>query len=155
MKQLGSCILMFFIFAALLFSACQNDTNNPSDTDLTGLWRAAVAFSSCTPAAVCAAAGFQAGSSQNAVMNLAQSGNNVNGTYTYEGAGISANISGNAGGTEVLLDGSAANLFGRITVRVQGTISGNTTIQANVSHQISLLDGREGTVLGSGMFTRQ
>lgn len=154
MKQLRSLISILLVFAALLLSACNNDSNNPGDTDLTGLWRAAVAFSSCTPAAVCAAAGFSAGSTANSVMNLAQSGNDVNGTYTYEGAGITANVSGNAGADQVLLDGSASNPFGTITVRLQGTVS-NNTIQANVSHQISLLDGREGTVLGSGIFTKQ
>lgn len=153
MKQLRSFIPLF-IFAVLLLSACRNDSSNSGDTDLTGLWRAGVLFSSCTPSAVCAAAGFQADATANAVMNLAQDGNNVNGTYTYEGIGISATISGNAGGDQVLLDGAATNPFGRVTVRLQGTVSSNT-IQANVSHQISLIDGREGTVLGSGMFTKQ
>jgi hypothetical protein len=151
MKQLVTFIPLILLFS-LLQTACQNDENN--DLDLTGLWRAAIAFSSCTPSDVCVAAGFQAGSTANAVMNLAQSGNNVNGTYTYEGAGITANVTGSFGGSQLLLDGGATNPFGQITVRLTGTVS-NNTIQANVTHQISLIDGREGSVIGSGMFAKQ
>jgi hypothetical protein len=151
MKQLAI-LVPLVLFAALFQTACQNDDNNMGD--LSGIWRAAIAFSSCSPSDVCVAAGFQAGSSANAVMNLSQTGNNVNGTYTYEAAGITANVSGNFGGSQLLLDGGAANPFGQITVRLTGTVS-NNTIQANVTHQISLIDGREGSVIGSGMFAKQ
>ncbi len=115
-----------------------------------------VTFQSCSPADVCSDTGFTQGSTLNAVMPLSQSMPNrteVQGTYTYEGAGIAADLEGSLGGNQLILDGAATNPLGSITVRFAGNVSGNV-IAATVTHQINLLDGRSGNVSGTGTFTR-
>ncbi|HSE41157.1 MAG TPA: hypothetical protein VLH08_10380 [Acidobacteriota bacterium] len=145
------------MFLALFISGCADENDRQNAIDVSGTWRSAVTFTSCSPADVCSAAGFDQGTSQNAVMNLSQNDpdeTQVEGTYTYEGAGIAANIEGTIGGMQLTVNGAASNpLLGSITVRLTGTVSGNS-LNATVTHQINLTDGRSADVSGTGTFTR-
>ena len=156
MRQPFSLLRWLLVILTILVAGCTSNNNSGNGSlNVTGLWLASVSFVSCTPTDVCTAVGFRAGTSANARMNLTQGGNNVNGTYTYDGSGISADISGNAGGNQVVLDGTALNVLGRITVHLVGIVSNNTRMQTNISHQILLIDGRAGTVLGTAEFLKQ
>jgi hypothetical protein len=151
MKKILICLA---VVAAL--AGCSNDNNDENAPDISGTWRAAVTFQSCAPADVCSATGFTQGSTLNAVMVLGQSMPNrseVEGNYTYEGSGISADVQGSVGGSQLVIDGNAGNILGNITVHLAGNISGNT-MNATVTHQINLIDGRSGNVTGSGTFSR-
>lgn len=86
-------------------------------------------------------------------MDLRQNGNRVEGTYTYQGLGINATVSGNLVDTMLVLTGEAQHPLGRASVRLTGTVS-NSGIASNVTHNISVIDGRSGTVSGSGNFTK-
>ena len=137
-------------------AGCTKDNNDGNAPDISGTWRAAVTFQTCSPEDVCSATGFTQGSTLNAVMPLGQSMPNqseVEGTYTYEGSGISADVQGSVGGTQIVLDGSASNILGNITVHLAGSISGNV-MNATITHQINLIDGRSGNVTGSGTFSK-
>jgi hypothetical protein len=156
MRQPFSLLRWLLVVLTILFAGCTSNNNSGNGSlDVSGLWLAPVSFVSCSPTDVCTTAGFVAGSTANARMNLSQSGNNVSGTYTYDGAGISADVSGNAGGNQVVLDGTASNPFGRVTVHLVGIVSNNNRMQTNISHQILLIDGRGGTVLGTAEFIKQ
>jgi hypothetical protein len=147
-------LICLAVMAAL--AGCSNDNNDENATDISGTWRAAVTFQSCAPADVCAATGFNEGSTLNAVMVLGQSMPNrseVEGNYTYEGSGISADVQGSVGGNQLVLDGGASNILGNITVHVAGNVSGNN-MTATITHQINLVDGRSGNVTGSGTFSK-
>lgn len=143
-------------FVVILFLVGCTKQNEENAIDVSGTWRAAVTFQSCTPADVCSDTGFTQGSTLNAVMPLSQSVPNrteVQGTYSYEGAGIAADLEGSVGGNQLALNGAATNLLGTITVGFAGNVSGNV-MTATVTHQINLLDGRSGNVSGTGTFTR-
>jgi hypothetical protein len=153
MKKIsGVCILL-----ALIISGCADDNDRQNAIDISGTWRSTVTFQSCSPADVCSAAGFDQGTTQNAVMNLSQDEpdeTRVEGTYTYEGAGIAADIEGTIGGMQLTVNGAASNpLIGSITVRLTGTVSGNS-MNATITHQINLVDGRSADVTAAGTFTR-
>ena len=146
--------LVFCVCSAL--SGCWLDDNNSSNSNeinVAGTWRAPVQVSSCNPSDVCGQVGFQQGQTFTAILVLQQNGSNVNGTYTYQGANISADVTGNISGSRLTLNGTVNNPFGRATVAFVGTVN-NSTIQANVSHDVTLFDGRSGTVSGSGTFSK-
>jgi len=155
MRKVSLFKLLVFFGVCILLSGCWLD-NNQSDSNamnVAGSWRAPVQVTSCTPSDVCRQAGFVQGQSYNAVMNLHQNGSDVNGTYTYESSNISADVSGKISGSQLRLSGNVQNPFGRATVDFVGSIS-NSVINATVAHNVSLFDGRSGTVGGSGDFTR-
>ena len=139
-----------FVLAGCWFDNGQSNTN---EMNVAGTWRASVRVDSCSPSNVCSQAGFQQGQTFNAVMTLHQNGSSVDGTYTYEGANLSADVSGNISGSRLTLNGNVQNPFGKATVAFVGTVS-NSVIDATVSHNVTLFDGRAGTVGGSGNFTR-
>ena len=146
------------LFLALATYGCWPFDNNDNGTgtssvDVSGTWHSAMMVETCTPANTCKAAGFTPGQSANATMVLTQNGSNVKGTYTYDGAGINADVSGQVSGNQLTLNGDASNPFGQVTVDLTGTVA-NSQIAANVSHNISLIDGRSGTVTGSGTFSK-
>ena len=87
------------------------------------------------------------------VMTLTQDGNKVNGTYTYEGTGVTAQISGTVSGNNLVVDGNASSVLGKVTVHLTGTVNQNV-MPSNVSHQVDLVDGRSGTITGTGEFRR-
>jgi hypothetical protein len=146
--------LIFCVSSVLTGCWLDNSSSSSSnETNVAGTWRGPVQVNSCTPADVCNQAGFQKGQTFNAVMKLQQNGSNVDGTYTYEGANLTANVSGTISGSQLTLNGNVNNPFGRATVAFAGNVS-NSTIDANVSHDVSLFDGRSGTVTGAGTFAR-
>jgi len=151
MRKLLICLAMIVALAG-----CTKDNNDGNAPDISGTWRAAVTFQSCAPADVCSATGFTQGSTLNAVMVLSQSMPNrteVEGNYTYEGSGISADVQGSVGGNQLVLDGGASNILGNITLHLAGSVSGNV-MNATITHQINLVDGRSGNVTGSGTFSK-
>jgi hypothetical protein len=140
----------------LIISGCA-DEDEQDAIDISGTWNGAITFQSCSPADVCATSGFTQGTSRNAIMTLTQNVPNrtqVEGTYTYEGAGIDADLEGTIGGTQLAVNGVASNpLLGSITVRLTGNVS-NNSIDATVTHQVNLNDGRSADVTGTGTFVR-
>lgn len=151
MKKILICLAVIVWLAG-----CTKDSNDGNAPDISGTWRAAVTFQSCAPADVCSATGFTQGSTLNAVMVLGQGMPNrseVEGNYTYEGSGISADVQGSVGGNQLVLDGGASNILGNITVHLAGNISANV-MNATVTHQINLVDGRSGNVTGTGTFSK-
>lgn len=148
----------FSLVLAILFSAfllgC-NDDDGPGDglLDVEGTWQGTVTFSSCTPAAVCADAGFTQGTTLIAIMDLNQDRNEVEGTYTYQGAGVNAEVGGNVGANQLMIDGAANNPLGRVTVNLVGTVTSGA-MNSTISHQVTLTDGRSGTVAGTGIFIK-
>jgi hypothetical protein len=143
--------IVFLLF--LLFSGCNNDNTNSSGVDVSGTWRAQMAVETCTPADLCSATGLNVGTMVNAVMTLSQNESKVQGTYTYQGAGISSDVSGTVVGNQIVLDGAVTQLLGRITVHLIGTVL-NNQMQTTVSHDVTLTDGRSGRITGSGNFSR-
>lgn len=141
-----------WVFACLLLAAGCN-TKDDSSVGVSGHWTATITVQSCSPSDVCSSAGFTPGQTVIAIMDLHQSGNRVEGTYTYQGLGINATVSGNLADTQLVLDGEAQHPLGRATVHFTGTVS-DSGIASNVSHNINLIDGRSGTVGGSGNFTK-
>jgi hypothetical protein len=149
-------IVLICLSVIVAVAGCSTDNKNEDAQDISGTWRAAVTFQSCAPADVCSATGFTQGSTLNAVMTLGQSMPNrseVEGSYTYEGSGINADVQGSIGGNQLVLDGGASNILGNITVHLAGNISGNV-MNATVTHQINLVDGRSGNVTGTGTFSK-
>jgi hypothetical protein len=151
LKRLSINLAIVSVFL-LLFTACNNETNQ-NGVDVTGTWRAQLAVDSCSPSDLCSSIGFKTGSTANAVMVLSQNGSKVQGTYTYEGTGITADVSGSVAGNQIVLDGSVSQVLGRVTVHLNGTVL-NNQMQTTVSHEVSLADGRSGTITGSGNFSR-
>jgi hypothetical protein len=148
--------ILYLLLALVPLAGCflfEDDESATPSVNVQGTWRAPVTFQSCSPTSTCDDAGFTAGTSANATMSLRQNGNKVEGGYTYDGAGAVAEISGEVMGNQVVLDGRASNPLGRITVRLTGAVSGSV-IDARVSHEIDLPDGRSGSVSGTGNFTR-
>lgn len=148
--------LFFCILAVLAMPGCFFDNDGDSGTgsvNVAGTWTASVSVEGCSPANVCQSAGFQQGQTVRAVMALRQNGNTVEGTYTYEGAPISADVNGRVSGTQLVLNGSVSNPLGKATVDFVGAVSGSV-IDAAVSHNVTLNDGTSGTVSGSGDFVR-
>ncbi|HEY7162480.1 MAG TPA: hypothetical protein VH815_14535 [Acidobacteriota bacterium] len=151
MKKLLICLSVIVALAG-----CSNDNNDENAPDVSGTWRGAVTFQSCSPADVCTATGFTQGSTLNAVLVLSQGSPNrseLDGNYTYEGSGITADVEGSVGGNQLVVDGGATNILGTITVHLAGNISTNV-MNATVTHQINLVDGRSGNVTGSGTLSR-
>ena len=151
MKKFLICLSVIVALAG-----CSNDNNEGNAPDVSGTWRGAVTFQSCSPADVCNATGFTQGSTLNAVLVLSQGSPNrseLNGNYTYEGSGITADVEGSVGGNQLVVDGGASNILGTITVHLAGNVSGNV-MTATVTHQINLIDGRSGNVTGSGTLSR-
>jgi len=146
-------VLVFGLTVVLFGCWFDNGQSNSNELNVAGTWRAAVRVDSCSPSNVCHQAGFEQGKMFNAVMTLHQNGSNVDGTYTYEGANISADVSGKISGSTLTLNGNVQNPFGRATIAFAGTVS-NSVIDASVSHDVTLFDGRSGTVGGSGNFTK-
>ena len=150
---------LFLISVTLLsLSGCFFDDNNSGDNDpnalnVAGNWQATVHVDNCTPAAVCSAYGFQQGLTVTAVMNLSQNGSNVQGTYSYQGAPINAEVTGRVTGSQLTLNGVVNDILGRATVSFVGAVSGNV-IDAAVSHEVSVTGGPTGNVNGSGDFVR-
>lgn len=141
------------VVSVLFLTNCNNEAD-PSGVNVEGVWRAQVSVESCSPADVCSTAGFTLGGSLPATMNLSQSATAVDGNYTYDNSGIDADVQGNVAGNQLVLNGTATNpLLGRATVHFTGTVAGDR-IEADVSHEIMLVDGRAATVGGSGIFTR-
>jgi hypothetical protein len=155
MRKVSLFKLLVLLGVCFLLSGCFLDDNQSGSNALNvaGTWRAPVQVTSCTPSNVCSQAGFEQGKTYNAVMNLNQNGSDVNGTYTYENSNINADVSGKISGSQLRLTGNVQNPFGRATVDFVGNVS-NSVINATVSHNVSLFDGRTGTVGGSGDFTR-
>jgi hypothetical protein len=151
MRKLLICLAVITALAG-----CSNDNKDSNGPDISGTWRGPVTFQSCSPADVCSATGFTQGSTLNAVMVLSQGMPNrseLEGNYTYEGSGISADVQGSVGGNQLVIDGGASNILGNITVHLAGNISGNN-MTATITHQINLVDGRSGNVTGSGTFSK-
>jgi hypothetical protein len=148
----GVCICLILIAAG-----CADEDDAQDAIDVAGTWNATIVSQSCTPSDVCADAGFTQGTSLNAIMTLTQNVPNrtqVEGSYTYQGAGISADLEGTIGGNQLSVNGAASVPFlGSITVRLNGSVSGNS-IDATVNHQINLDDGRSADVTGTGTFVR-
>jgi len=153
MKKFGLITTLLVGMLTLWMNSCSNDNGTGNNVDVSGTWRSTVTFQTCSPADVCAAAGFTAGRMQSAVMTLTQNGNKLQGTYTYQGAPVSADITGNVNGNQVTLDGTASNILGSVTVHLTGTVN-NNVMDSNVSHNVSLIDGRSGAVTATGQFTR-
>ena len=155
MRKVSLFKLLLAFGVTIVLSGCWLDDNGSgsNEMNIAGTWRAAVRVDSCTPSDVCRQAGFEQGKMFDAVMSLHQNGNNVEGTYTYVGSNLSANVSGKISGNQLTLSGNVQNPFGRATVAFVGAVS-NSVIAATVSHNVSLFDGRSGTVGGSGDFTR-
>ena len=61
---------------------------------------------------------------------------------------------GSVGGNQLVLDMVERVIFWElITVHLAGSVSGNM-MNATITHQINLIDGRSGNVTGSGTFSR-
>jgi hypothetical protein len=151
---MGKCVRIGLILFLLAAGCKKHDSiTGPDTANVAGTWRGTVAASSCTPADVCSSVGFSGGNAVG-IMTLTQNGSKVNGTYTYEGAGINAEVSGSVSGSNLVVDGKASSFLGKVTVHLSGTVDQNT-LPSNVSHQVNLADGRSGTIIGSGEFLRQ
>ena len=154
MRKVSLFKLTLLFCVSLALAKCSNDnSSNSNGVNVAGTWRGPIQVTSCSPSDVCNQAGFQQGLTFTAVMTLQQNGSDVNGSYTYQGANISADVSGNISGSNLTLNGSANNFFGRATVALTGKVN-NSTMDSNVSHNITLFDGRSGTVSGTGTLTR-
>jgi hypothetical protein len=135
------------------FFGDEETSSSSSGLNVAGTWRATMNVETCSPSDVCSSAGFRPGLSVKAIMNLKQNGDNVEGTYTYEDSGINADVQGRITDSQLTLNGSAQDPLGRATVALVGFVSGSV-IDASVSHDVTLFDGRSGTVTGSGDFSK-
>ena len=152
-----SLIKLFVVlsFTAALSGCIFDDDSNSGNAgvNIAGTWRATVQVENCSPADVCEDAGFERGSTVTAVMVLRQDGTKVEGTYTYSGAGLDADVEGSVRDNHLVLNGDVQNPLGSATVDVVAFASDNL-IEAAVSHNVRLFDGRSGTVSGSGDFSK-
>ena len=157
MRKVSLIKLITIIGIALVISGCifdeDGDNDSTSGLNVAGTWTATVSVDNCQPLDVCRPVGFETGETFTAVMNLSQNGDDVEGTYTYQGAGISADVEGHVTDTQLILNGDVQNPFGTATVALVGHVS-NGVIDAAISHNVRLFDGRQGTVSGSGNFTK-
>jgi hypothetical protein len=147
-------LFVVLIFTALL-SGCffGDEDSGTAGVNIAGTWRATVQVENCSPADVCDDAGFEPGTTVSAVMVLRQDGTKVEGTYTYTGAGLDADVEGTVTDSHLVLNGEVQNPFGRASVDLVGFAS-DSVIDAAVSHNVTLFDGRSGTVSGSGDFSK-
>jgi len=151
-----SLIKLFVVlgFTAVLSGCIFGDEDSgPAGVNIAGTWRATVQVENCSPADVCEDAGFVRGTTVNAVMVLRQDGTKVEGTYTYEGAGVDADVEGTVRDNHLVLNGDIQDPFGSVTVDLVAFAS-ESVIDAAVSHNVRLFDGRSGTVTGSGDFSK-
>jgi len=157
MRKVSLFKLTLILAACSVIAGCFLDDNGSSNSNgevnVAGTWTGPVKVNSCSPSDVCNQAGFQQGQTFNAVLTLQQNGSNVNGKYTCQGANISADVSGTISGSNLTLNGTVNNPFGRATVAFAGKVN-NSSMDSTVSHDVTLFDGRSGTVSGSGTFTR-
>jgi hypothetical protein len=144
--------LAIICFLALLFPGCDSDKHSRSNVDVSGTWHAQFAVESCKPAYFCSATGMTLGATGNAVLTLSQSGNKVQGTYTYQTASIKSDVSGTVTGNRVVLDGSVTKEMGRIKVHLTGTVLKNQ-MQSTATYDVTLADGQSGRITGSGNFS--
>src|SRR5262245_49999777 len=142
------------LLSALLFSSCEdsNDSVDPADS-VTGTWIAQVTIQSCTPADVCNAIQLPTGPIT-ATMQLSQVGERVTGTYGYAAIALRADVTGLHRNQSLTLTGTAIAPVGQATVQLTGTV-GSNSIQANIEHRVSLIDGRTGAATGTGTFVLQ
>jgi hypothetical protein len=155
MRKVSLIKLIIVLCFSLVTFGCIFDEDGGSGTgsNIAGTWNANVQVETCTPTDVCNAAGFRQGETFHAVMVLRQDGNDVEGTYTYQGTGINADIEGRINDDHLVLNGNVQHPLGRATVGLVGVVSGSV-IEAALSHNVTIFDGRSGTVGGSGDFTR-
>ena len=147
------CLQIIVLIGCALLFACNNDSEPLDVADVQGTWTGTVTFTSCDPASVCAETGFSAGLTRNATLTLNQDRNVLEGTYTYDGAGINAPVEGRTGSNVVSINGLATTTAGSITVNISGTVSSNI-MQVNITHQVNLNDSRAANVTGTATFTR-
>ena len=155
MRKVSLIKLTIVLCFSLVAFGCIFDESDESGSgsNIAGTWHANVQVETCTPTDVCNAAGFRQGETFNAVMVLRQDGTDVEGTYTYQGTGINADIEGKINNDHLVLNGDVQHPLGRATVGLVGVVSGSV-IEAALSHNVTIFDGRSGTVSGSGDFTR-
>lgn len=147
-------LLFTLILAAFALAGCNNDNSQGNaQVNVQGTWHAPVSVLTCSPDSTCSAAGFVAGKTYNATMTLTQNGSSVKGTYTYDGAPVNADVSGQVSGNQLTISGDVSNIFGKVTVDLTGTVS-NNQIDSNIAHDVNLSDGRSGHVTASGTFTK-
>ena len=156
MRKVSLIKLIIVLCFSLVAVGCifdENDESGSGGANIAGTWTANVQVETCTPTDVCNAAGFRQGETFTAVMVLRQDGGDIEGTYTYQGTGINADIEGKINNDHLVLNGDVQHPLGRATVGLVGVVSGSA-IEAAVSHNVTIFDGRSGIVNGSGDFTR-
>jgi hypothetical protein len=146
-------VLSFTLVLSGCFFGDEDSSGGNAGANIAGTWRATVQVENCSPFDVCAEAGFEPGKTVIAVMVLKQDGTDVEGTYTYEGAGISADVEGTISDNHLVLNGDVQNPLGSATVDLVAFAT-DSLIEAAVSHNVNLFDGRSGTVSGSGDFIK-
>lgn len=146
--------LLFLLIAA--FAGCDDTPNNEPDdntANVRGVWVGDVTIQSCLPAEVCDSIQLPTGPIV-ASMQLSQASDRVEGVYSYPAILIRANVTGVVNVRSLSLSGTAIQTVGQATVQLTGTV-GTNTIQANIEHRISLIDGRTATATGTGTFVFQ
>jgi hypothetical protein len=155
MRKVSLIKLFVVLGLTAVLSGCifGDEDNGTAGVNVAGTWQATVQVENCSPSDVCDDAGFERGTTVSAVMVLRQDGTKVEGTYTYSGTGIEADIEGTIRDNHLVLKGDAQNPFGSATVDLVAFAS-ESLIDAAVSHNVRVFDGRSGTVSGSGDFSK-
>ncbi|MCI0414729.1 hypothetical protein L0222_18280 [bacterium] len=155
MRKVSLIKLLIVTGFTLVLSGCffGEDDSGSAGVNIAGTWRATVRVENCSPADVCDDVGFEPGTTVTAVMVLRQDGTKVEGTYTYSGSGIEADVEGTIRDNHLVLKGDAKNPLGSATVDLVAFAS-ESLIDAAVSHNVRVFDGRSGTVSGSGDFSK-
>jgi hypothetical protein len=154
MNSLFRLKILSLLFLALTLAGCGNENVNPDSlANVQGTWNGVVVIDTCVPLDVCDSIQLPPGEIPTIIV-LTQVNDRVQGTYAYNDAGISANVTGVVDGDRLSLSGTAIAPAGQATVQFAGTVDVGF-LQANVEHRISLIDGRTATAAGSGSFLRQ